>query len=135
MTRLSPLPIEEWDDAARAVLPTYLRRPELYLSGPDALPMPQVLGLLAHHLPLGEAWLAFNQVLVAGGGARRAAPRADHPPGGVAHARRRTSGRQHTRIGLQAGLTVEQLHAVPEGAGADGVVAGRARACWPPPTR
>ncbi len=26
---------------------------------------------------------------------------------------------QHTRIGLQAGLTVEQLHAVPEGAAAE----------------
>jgi 4-carboxymuconolactone decarboxylase len=61
---MSSLPFEEWDDEARAVLPRYLRRPEVYLSGqPDAPPMPKVLGLYAHHIRLGEAWLAFNRTL------------------------------------------------------------------------
>ena len=117
MTPLSPLPIEEWDDAARAVLPTYLRRPELYLSGPDALPMPKVLGLLAHHLPLGEAWMAFNQALV-----QQAALDAQLRELIILRVAWRTRSAyewgQHIRIGKQAGLTVEQLHAVPEGAGA-----------------
>jgi 4-carboxymuconolactone decarboxylase len=118
VTRLSPLPIEQWDDAARAVLPTYLRRPELYLSGPDALPMPQALGLLAHHVPLGEAWLAFNQVLVQA--ATLDAQIRELIILRVAWRTRATyEWAQHTRIGLQAGLTVEQLHAVPEGAGAE----------------
>ena len=112
MTRLSPLPIEEWDDAARAALPAYLRRPELYLRDTDPLPMPQALGLLAHHLPLGEAWLAFNQVLDA--------PLRELIILRVAwRTRSAYEWAQHTRIGLQSGLTVEQLHALPEGAAAE----------------
>jgi alkylhydroperoxidase family enzyme len=118
MTRLSPLPIEEWDDAARAVLPTYLRRPELYLRDADPLPMPQVLGLLAHHLPLGEAWLAFNQVLVQE--AVLDTPLRELIILRVAWRTHATyEWAQHTRIGLQAGLTVEQLYAVPDGAAAE----------------
>ena len=114
MTRLSPLPVEEWDDAARTVLPTYLRRPELYLRDADPLPMPQALGLLAHHVPLGEAWLSFNQVLVQN--ATIDAPLRELIILRVAWRTRSTyEWAQHTRIGLQAGLTVEQLHAVPEG--------------------
>ena len=107
------------------MLPTYLRRPELYLWDTDPLPMPQALGLLAHHLPLGEAWLAFNQVLVQE--AALDAPLRELIILRVAwRTRSAYEWAQHTRIGLQAGLTVEQLHAVPEGAGADGVVARRA---------
>ena len=117
MTRLSPLPVDEWDDAARAVLPTYLRRPELYLRDTDPLPMPQALGLLAHHLPLGEAWLSFNQVLVQD--AVLDVQLRELIILRVAWRTRSTyEWAQHTRIGLQAGLTVEQLHAVPEGAAA-----------------
>src|SRR5262245_3229883 len=64
MTRIEPLPVDQWTDEATRVLPTYLRRPELYLSGkPDAPPMPAALGFLAHHLPLGASWLEFNKVL------------------------------------------------------------------------
>jgi 4-carboxymuconolactone decarboxylase len=118
VTPLSPLPVEEWDDDARAVLPTYLRRPELYLRDDDPLPMPQALGLLAHHLPLGEAWLSFNQVLVQA--ATIEAPLRELIILRVAWRTGSTyEWAQHTRIGRQAGLTVEQLHAVPEGAASD----------------
>jgi len=119
VTPLSPLPVEEWDDDARAVLPNYLRRPELYLRDTDPLPMPQALGLLAHHLPLGEAWLSFNQVLVQA--ATIDAPLRELIILRVAwRTRSAYEWAQHTRIGLQAGLTVEQLHAVPDGAAAAG---------------
>ena len=99
-------------------LPGYLRRPELYLRDTDPLPMPQVLGLLAHHLPLGKAWLSFNQVLVQD--AVLDAQLRELIILRVAWRTRSTyEWAQHTRIGLQAGLTVEQLHAVPEGAAAE----------------
>jgi 4-carboxymuconolactone decarboxylase len=63
--RLAPLPFADWDNETRSTLLSHLRRPELYLSGnPDAPPMPVVLELLAHHLPLSEAWLNFSDVLV-----------------------------------------------------------------------
>jgi len=118
VTPLSPLPVEQWDDDARAVLTGYLRRPELYLTDTDPLPMPRVLGLLAHHLPLGEAWLAFNQVLV-----QKATIDAPLRELVILRVAWRTHSAyewaQHTRIGQQAGLTVEQLHAVPDGAAAE----------------
>jgi len=118
--RLAPLPFEQWDDQARSVLLRYLRRPEVYLSGrPDAAPMPNVLGLLAHHVRLGEAWLAFGNVLA--GEAATLEPR--HRELVILRVAWRTSSRyewsQHTRIGVHAGLTTEQLHAIPDGAEAD----------------
>jgi AhpD family alkylhydroperoxidase len=118
VTRLDPLPVDEWTDEARSVLTSYLRRPELYLSdGPDAHPMPGALGLLARHLPLGQAWLAFNQVLAG-------QTTLDTRLGELIVLRVAWSTRsayewaQHTRIGHHAGLTVEQLHAIPAGAAA-----------------
>jgi 4-carboxymuconolactone decarboxylase len=118
MTRLEPLPVDEWSDDARRVLPGYLRRPELYLSGEaDARPMPGALGLLAHHLPLGEAWLAFNDVL-----AKRTSLDVTLRELVVLRVAWRTRSAyewaQHVRIGRDAGLTVEQLHAIPDGADA-----------------
>ncbi|MDT3442854.1 MULTISPECIES: carboxymuconolactone decarboxylase family protein [unclassified Pseudofrankia] len=116
MTRLTPLPVEAWGDEARAVLPAYLRRPEVFASGER--PMPNVLGLLARHLPLGNAWLAFNEVL-----ARQTTldPRLRELT--VLRVAWRTRSAyewaQHTRMGQQAGLTVEQVHAVPRGADAE----------------
>ena len=116
MTRLVPLPFEQWGEEARRVLPSYLRRPELYLSGgPDARPMPTVLGLLALHLPLGDAWLSFNDVLdkqtVLDIRLRELI---------VLRVAWRTGSAyewaQHTRMGAHAGLSAEQLHAMPTGA-------------------
>lgn len=116
---LPPMPVEQWSEMARAVLPQYLRRPELYLSGtPDALPMPQALGLLAHHTELGAGWLAFMELL--------ADQRSTIDPRLRELAILRVAWRsgssyewtQHTRIGSHAGLSTEQLYAVPEGSAA-----------------
>ena len=110
---LRPLPYEAWSDTARSILPRYLRRPELYLSG--GAPMPQALGLLANHVPLGIAWMGFTEMLV--GDASTLDPRLREL------AILRVSWQaasdyewmQHARIGLHTGLTIEQIRAVPDG--------------------
>ena len=115
--RLSPLPFEQWDAEARAALPTFVRRPELYV-GPDARPMPNALGLLAHHGALGQGWLVFNRVM------------ATHATVDVRLrelvilrvawvTRSAYEWSQHTRFGLQAGLTPAELHAIPQGPSAE----------------
>ena len=110
---LPPLPVEQWSEAARAVLPRYLRRPELFQSG--AVPMPQALGLFAHHVELGAAWLGFGNLLA--GDTARLDPRLRELA--ILRVAWRTRSEyewwQHARIGLHAGLTSEQLHAVPDG--------------------
>lgn len=116
--RMSPLPFEEWDDEARAVLPRYLRRPEIYLSGkPDAPPMPKVLGLYAHHVRLGEAWLAFNRVLTKDA---RLAPRVRELL--VLRVAWRTRSAyewvQHVVIAREAGVTDAEIEAIAHGADA-----------------
>ncbi len=115
--RLSPLPMEQWDDGAKAVLPAYLGRPELY-TGPDARPMPKVMGLLAHNAALGQGWLEFNALL-----AKSATVEARLRELIILRVawvtRSAYEWRQHTRIGHHAGLTTEQLHAVPQGPAAE----------------
>ena len=62
--RLAPVPFAEWDEETRTTLLQFLRRPERYLSGaPDAPPMPIVLEMFAHHLPLSASWLPFTEML------------------------------------------------------------------------
>ncbi len=94
----------------------YLRRPELYLSGaPDAPPMPIVLELFAHHLPLSSAWLPFTAMLAGG----EATLRPEHRELLVLRVAWRThSGyewTQHLRSGRESGLTDAQIDAIPEG--------------------
>lgn len=113
---LPPLPFEQWSEEARTVLPRYLRRPELYLSGaPDAAPMPRSLGLFAHHVELGAAWMSFTERLAAADA--RLDPR--YRELAILRVAWRTGSeyewKQHTRIGLGAGLTTEHLYAVPDG--------------------
>jgi AhpD family alkylhydroperoxidase len=79
--------------------------------------MPGALGLLAHHLPLGQAWLAFNKVL-AGQTALDVRLRELIVLRVAWRTRSAYEWAQHTRIGHDAGLSVEQLHAVPAGAAA-----------------
>jgi 4-carboxymuconolactone decarboxylase len=119
-TRLAPVPFAEWDDHTRDVLLSHLRRPELYLSGaPDAPPMPVVLELFAHHLPLSETWLPFTDML--------ASDRSTLEPKLrelliVRVAWRTQSGYewgQHARMARDEGLTDEQLRAVTVGPGAE----------------
>ena len=111
---LSPTP-----NGTRKPAPTllqYLRRPELYLSGaPDAPPMPIVLEMFAHHLPLSVSWLPFTEML-AGDDAKLSV---EHRELLILRVAWRTrSGyewAQHSRMGAEAGLTGHQLEASPRG--------------------
>lgn len=115
-TRLVPVPFAEWDDETRTTLLSYLRRPELYLSGaPDAPPMPVVFELFALHLPLSETFLAFTDVMA--GDHSRLEPRV-RELAILRVAWRTRSGyewNQHRRMGGDEGLTDAQLDAVPDG--------------------
>lgn len=117
--RLPPVPFAEWDEETRTTLLRFLRRPERYLSGaPDAPPMPIVLEMFAHHVPLSASWLPFTEML-AGEDARLSAPHRELLILRVAW--RTQSGyewAQHSRMGGDAGLSEAQIVAVPEGPGA-----------------
>jgi 4-carboxymuconolactone decarboxylase len=114
--RLAPVPFAEWDEETRATLLSHLRRPERYLSGaPDAPPMPVVLELFAHHLPLSESFLTFTDVMA--GDQSTLEPRI-RELAILRVAWRAGSGyewNQHRRIGGDEGLTDAQLDAVPQG--------------------
>ena len=114
--RLAPVPFAEWDEETRATLLSHLRRPERYLSGaPDAPPMPVVLELFAHHLPLSESFLTFTDVMA--GDQSTLEPRI-RELAILRVAWRTESGyewNQHRRMGGDEGLTDAQLGAVPEG--------------------
>lgn len=121
MTRnpiLAPLPVEEWSDEARSRLPQYLRRPHLYLSGDNPLPMPQALGLFAHHVELGSAWMEFSNGLATEQAALDVRLRELAILRVAWQARSRYEWVQHIRIGKAAGITTEELYALPDGAAA-----------------
>ncbi|MFE9325072.1 carboxymuconolactone decarboxylase family protein [Nocardia sp. NPDC052278] len=63
--RLAPLPPEQWDERARAMLRGRVKLADRYLTGSRNAPqMPNVLGILGHHAELAGAWLAYNGVLL-----------------------------------------------------------------------
>ena len=64
--RLEPLPKERWDDAVRAALRQGFPEaaPRFLASGPDAVPVPNVLGTLLHHPLLAGPFLAYSRVLL-----------------------------------------------------------------------
>ena len=118
-TRLAPIPYDEWDDQARAVLLPYLRRPERYLSGaPDAPPMPVVMELFAHHLPLSNTFLAFTELMASDESTLEPAVRELLILRVAWKTRSGYEWNQHHRMGGEVGLSEAQLAAVPEGAGA-----------------
>ena len=114
--RLAPLRFADWDETTRKTLLKFLRRPEVYLSGaPDAPPMPIVLEMFARHLPLSEAWLPFTEML-ASENAKLSPPHRELLILRVAW--RTRSGyewNQHSRMGVDAGLTPAQIEAVAQG--------------------
>jgi alkylhydroperoxidase family enzyme len=115
-TRLAPVPHSEWDDHTREVLLSYLRRPEIYLSGaPDAPPMPIVLELFAHHLPLSDAWLAFSDMLASSDARLDPAHRELVILRVAWRTRSGYEWNQHHRMGAAEGLSDAQLEAVREG--------------------
>jgi len=116
-TRLTPIPFAEWGEEERAALLPHLRRPELYLSGtPDAPPMPVVMELFAHHLPIGDAFMSFTDMMA---GEQSTIEPKDRELVILRVAWRTKSAfewNQHHRMGGEAGLSEAQLAAVPEGA-------------------
>jgi 4-carboxymuconolactone decarboxylase len=126
--RLAPIPFAEWDDDARAALLPHLRRPERYLSGAaDAPPMPVVMELFAHHLPLSDAFMSFTDLMAS---ERSTLEPKDRELLILRVGWRTKSGyewNQHHRMGGEVGLTETQLAAVPEGPDA-AVWSGRERA-------
>ena len=117
--RLKPVPFDEWDDETRRALLTHLRRPELYLSGaPDAPPMPLVMELFAHHVPVTETFMSFTDVLA--GDQATLEPRLRELL--ILRVAWRTGSgyewNQHARMGGDVGVTEAQLGSIPEGASA-----------------
>jgi alkylhydroperoxidase family enzyme len=114
--RLAPVPFAQWDEETRATLLSHLRRPERYLSGaPDTPPMPVVLELFAHHLPLSDTFLTFTDLMA--GDQSKLEPRI-RELAILRVAWRTGSGyewNQHRRMGGDEGLTDAQLGAVPQG--------------------
>ena len=118
-SRLTPVPFDQWDDETRRALLAHLRRPEHYLSGAsDAPPMPLVMELFAHHVPVTETFMSFTDVL--------AGDRATLEPRLrelliLRVAWRTRSGyewNQHARMGRDEGLTEAQVRSIPQGAAA-----------------
>ena len=115
-TRLAPVPYGEWDDRTREVLLSHLRRPEIYLSGaPDAPPMPIVLELFAHHLPLSDTWLAFSNMLASSDAVLHPAHRELVILRVAWRTRSGYEWNQHHRMGAAEGLSDAKLQAVREG--------------------
>jgi alkylhydroperoxidase family enzyme len=115
--RLTPVPFSEWDEETRATLLSHLRRPELYLSGDDAPPMPVVLELFAHHVPLSESFMTFTDLMIGEGS--KLEPRL-RELAILRVAWRTESGyewNQHRRMGGDEGLSEAQLLAVEDGPG------------------
>ncbi len=108
--RLAPKAFADWDYDTRTTLLQHLRRPELYLSGgPDAPPMPVVLELFAQHVELSRSWLPFTDML-AGEHARLEAKVRELLILRVAvRTRSGYEWRQHRRMGMDTGLTEEQV--------------------------
>ncbi|MBY8859338.1 carboxymuconolactone decarboxylase family protein [Nocardia sp. CA2R105] len=113
--RLAPLPPDRWDAHAREMLRGRVGLADRYLSGaPDAPPMPNVLGILGHHIELGAAWLAYNGALL------------DRPAIDPRYrelvilrvawrSRARYEWTQHARLALDCGVTADQVEAVTRG--------------------
>jgi alkylhydroperoxidase family enzyme len=114
--RLPPVPFDEWDEETRTTLLQFLRRPERYLSGaPDAPPMPVVLEIFAHHLPLSASWLPFTEMLAGADATLGAAHRELLILRVAWRTRSGYEWAQHSRMGGDAGLSAVQIDAVPEG--------------------
>jgi 4-carboxymuconolactone decarboxylase len=113
--RLRPLPAAEWTEQERVLLRGRLERADHYLSGePDAPPIPPILGLLARHPRVGGSWLAFSGTLM-----DRASLTERDRELLILRVGHRTGSRylslQHVNLGLAAGLTPQEVHALGGG--------------------
>ncbi|MBA9005389.1 carboxymuconolactone decarboxylase family protein [Thermomonospora cellulosilytica] len=106
MTRLPPVPYEEWDFEALSVIMPPGRRP----------PPSNVLGMLAHHPKLAKAFLRYNNHLLF----RSSLPARDKELAilRVAWRRRcRYEWARHVPAAREAGVTEEEIAGVRAGAG------------------
>jgi len=118
--RLAPVTAARLGPEGRELLKGRLTAADRYLSGgPEAPPMPAILGLLGHHPTLAANWLAWNAGLLE-------APVLDPRDRELLvlrvgwRAQCRYEWAQHVRMALDAGLTPEQVAAVAGGDDASG---------------
>ncbi|HEY4402268.1 MAG TPA: carboxymuconolactone decarboxylase family protein [Acidimicrobiia bacterium] len=119
--RLAPLPVDRWDDDARAALQAGFGREatDRFLSSePDAARVPNALTTLMHHPGLAGPFLAFNRVLLS---TPALPPRLRELM--VLRVAWRTRSTyewvQHVRLAERCGVTPDEIDAIAVGAGAD----------------
>jgi AhpD family alkylhydroperoxidase len=120
--RIAPLPREEWDDDVRAALVTGFSESvaeQFTATGPDAVPVPNVLGTLMRHPRLAGPFLAYNNVLLF---APTLEPRARELLilRVAARTRAEYEWAQHVRLAARAGVTPSEIAAVRDGTDASG---------------
>jgi 4-carboxymuconolactone decarboxylase len=120
--RITPLPREEWGDDVHTALGRAFggETAARFLSpGPDAIPMPNVLGTLLRHPALAGPFLAYNNVLL---NSPTIDPRLRELI--ILRVAWRTRAlyewAQHVRLAARLGITPDEIDAVRSGAGADG---------------
>lgn len=121
LPRLAPLPREQWDDGVRAALSTGFTEEiaaRFFSTGPDAIPMPNVLSTMMHHPALAGPFLAYNNVLLQ---TPVLDPRLRELL--VLRVAWRTHARyewaQHVRLAAGVGITPEEIEAIATGADAE----------------
>lgn len=119
--RLAPLPVDRWDDDARAALQAGFGKEatDRFLSpGPDALPVPNALTTLMHHPGLAGPFLAFNRVLLF---TPSLPPRLRELMVLRVAVRTRSTYEwvQHVRLAQGCGVTEAEIERIARGAGAD----------------
>jgi alkylhydroperoxidase family enzyme len=120
--RIAPLPREEWDDDVRTALATGFSESvatRLTSRGPDAAPVPNVLGTLMRHPRLAGPFLAYNNVLLF---APTLDPRARELV--ILRVAARTDATyewaQHVRMAADAGVSDAEVAAVRDDAATSG---------------
>lgn len=112
--RLAPVPREEWGDDVRAALSTAFSEAgtaRFFSTGPDAIPMPNVLSTLMHHPALAGPFLVYNNVLLR-------TPALDHRTRELIilrvawRTRARYEWAQHVRIATSVGITTTEIDAI-----------------------
>lgn len=61
--RVAPLPLDRWSDAQRALMSGRMASADRFLADESAPPLPNILGLFAHHPAVAGPWLAMSSAL------------------------------------------------------------------------
>jgi len=119
--RLAPLPRDRWGDDVRDALRTGFSdetATRFLSSGPDAIPVPNVVATLMHHPQLAGPFLAYNSVLL-----QRPALDSRLRELMVLRVAWRTRSRyewaQHERLAARVGVTPAEIAAIAGGSDAD----------------